>query len=301
MIVINRTYSIYCHTNTINGNQYIGMTGLKLNERFSNGEGYKECTYFYRAIKKYGWDAFETDVLFEGLTFEDAEQVERDTIEILNTMSPNGYNLQSGGGVNRYFAQETRDKMSRSQKGKVLSEEHKLKIGEAHMGRVVSLETRDKLRQANLGKVLSEGHKQAISDGLKNNPNRKLASKSINQYDLEGNLVGKWESASQASRELKFCRRSIGKVCGGEQFTSNGYIWRFTNDDSEIDLDEILENYKPSMKSVKLFDLDGNLLSKWNSHTELANYIGSSTSAVSKNIQYNRKTFMKEYRLEGCD
>ena len=70
-------YKIYLHRNAINGKVYVGMTKEKLSRRFRNGDGYKRCTYFYRAISKYGWDSFETEVLYKDLNFDDACQMER--------------------------------------------------------------------------------------------------------------------------------------------------------------------------------------------------------------------------------
>ena len=34
-----RRYKVYCHTNKINGKQYIGVTSQPLHRRFRNGEG----------------------------------------------------------------------------------------------------------------------------------------------------------------------------------------------------------------------------------------------------------------------
>lgn len=73
---MDKEYCIYCHTNKINGKKYIGQTRQELNRRFRDGEGYKECPKFYNAIKKYGWDNFEHEVLFEHLTLEEANQKE---------------------------------------------------------------------------------------------------------------------------------------------------------------------------------------------------------------------------------
>ena len=48
-------YCVYKHT-TPNNKVYIGITCKDPNSRWRNGEGYATQKYFYKAIKKYGWD-----------------------------------------------------------------------------------------------------------------------------------------------------------------------------------------------------------------------------------------------------
>ena len=62
-----RDYKVYVHT-APNGKRYVGITRQKLNRRWRYGEGYKRCVYFYKAIKKYGWDNITHQVLVDGLT-----------------------------------------------------------------------------------------------------------------------------------------------------------------------------------------------------------------------------------------
>ena len=62
------SWTIYKHTNKINGKIYIGQTHYKnVNERFKNGLGYKRSdgkySYFWEAIQKYGWNNFSHEIL----------------------------------------------------------------------------------------------------------------------------------------------------------------------------------------------------------------------------------------------
>ena len=72
------------------------------------------------------------------------------------------------------ISDETRKKMSESQKGRTLSEETRKKISEAKKGRIFSAETRKKLSEAKKGRVtwnkgltLSEEHRRKISEAMK--------------------------------------------------------------------------------------------------------------------------------------
>jgi predicted GIY-YIG superfamily endonuclease len=94
-----RSYIVYKHTNRKNGKVYIGITCQTPERRWQKGAGYAG-TYFGNAIKKYGWDAFEHEVLEEGL--EEEKACERERMLIVQYHSNNhkyGYNLSGGGEV----------------------------------------------------------------------------------------------------------------------------------------------------------------------------------------------------------
>ena len=61
---------IYIHRNKINGKVYVGQTIQRVvTDRFGkDGRNYKGSPKFWAAIKKYGWDAFETTILPEVYT-----------------------------------------------------------------------------------------------------------------------------------------------------------------------------------------------------------------------------------------
>lgn len=96
----NKTYCVYIHTNKQNGKVYIGQTkfGDEPNKRWRNGEGYKMSVRFYQAIKKYGWDGFEHQIIETGLTQDEANRLEELLIlQFDSTNFANGYNAKSGG------------------------------------------------------------------------------------------------------------------------------------------------------------------------------------------------------------
>ena len=106
------SYIVYMHENKINSKKYIGITKTSIKKRSNNGEGYKGCTKFYKAIKKYGWKNFKHKILFKGLIKEEAEIKEQELIKLYNTQTE-GYNIANGGSVNS-ITDEIKDKISKS-------------------------------------------------------------------------------------------------------------------------------------------------------------------------------------------
>ena len=55
---------------------------------------------------------------------------------------------------------------------------------------------------------------------------RQRCSKPILQYDMYGNFIREWESASQAGRELGIDSTSIREVCNGKYRHAGFYVWK---------------------------------------------------------------------------
>ena len=108
-------------------------------------------------------------------------------------------------------------------KGKKLSEETKIKIGKAAKGRKLSDETRKKMSAAQKGKKLSEEHRIKMIETLKNGK----CSKSVLQYDLNGNFISEFPSTREIQRQFGFVNQSISACCLGKLKQAYGYIWKY--------------------------------------------------------------------------
>ena len=111
---------IYKITNCINQKSYIGLTINDVETRFkkhksmiySNG-----CSALYEAFKKYGVENFIIETICFSSNKKELMNLEKHYISELNTLSPNGYNLTSGG-ENCKVTDETKKKISKSLKGR---------------------------------------------------------------------------------------------------------------------------------------------------------------------------------------
>lgn len=123
------TYCVYAHTNKINGKKYIGITCQKPEARWGvDGSRYlyeddRTRSAFAEAIRKYGWENFTHEVLFEGLTEVDAKAKEKELIACYRTYigfeDCKGYNMTLGGdGAALYETEEERQAAIRASKKK---------------------------------------------------------------------------------------------------------------------------------------------------------------------------------------
>ena len=67
-------------------------------------------------------------------------------------------------------------------------------------------------------------HNERIAKTL---TNRKDLSKSVLQYDKQGNLIKEWCSLMEVERQLGFANGNISKCCNGRRKTANGYVWKY--------------------------------------------------------------------------
>jgi group I intron endonuclease len=123
-------FLIYKHTSP-SGKSYIGLTSKTINERFAGHcvQAFSQDAqnHFHQAIRKYGRDAFESEILIENIeTFEEAAKLEIEFISKFNTFEA-GYNMTKGGrglnGCTRFFDEQWRKNMSEAAKGRKHSDE----------------------------------------------------------------------------------------------------------------------------------------------------------------------------------
>ena len=134
-------YLVYKHTNKINNKVYIGITSRHAKERCgNNGINYKSSPYFYSAIQKYGWDNFNHEILFTGLTKDDACNKEIELIAFYKSSDKSfGYNMTTGGECCR-MTEEAKQKLSKALMGNKngfgnpCSKEKAEKISKAQLG-----------------------------------------------------------------------------------------------------------------------------------------------------------------------
>ena len=225
-------YTVYMHK-TPSEKVYIGITKQKPVKRWLHGEGYQKQSYFYNAIQKYGWDNIDHIVLCSGLTREQAEEKEKELIELYKSNDrEHGYNIENGGRVNK-MSDETRKKLKIANLGKHPSQETREKfraiqterwknpeyrrhqsekrLGKTawNKGRTTPEETREKQRQRKIGRYTGKDH---------------WNSKPVINHDT-GEI---YESIGMASKTLgKKNGSKIVSVCKGQRRTAYGFRWAY--------------------------------------------------------------------------
>lgn len=225
-------YSVYMHT-TPSGKVYIGITKQKPCDRWLNGKGYQKQEYFYNAILKYGWKNIKHEVLFEGLTKEEAEQKEIELIKKYDsTNRDKGYNREFGGFANTP-SQETIEKIRKANTGKKHKKETCEKLRELEKARWKNpeyrrnqSEKRKGIEPWNKGKATSDEAKakqRAAKLGKYKGADHWNSKRVIN---LDTGKI--YESFGQIAEELQITNAThIVEVCKHKRPTAYGSRWAY--------------------------------------------------------------------------
>ncbi len=125
---------IYCITNTINNEKYIGATTKTVEKRYKQHLNYAKndrnngCTCIKNAIQEYGEEHFTVETLLI-CNIKQLDFYENNFINLYNTIVPNGYNLKTGGNLGSKHCEETKRKIGNAHKEKILNEETRVLIG----------------------------------------------------------------------------------------------------------------------------------------------------------------------------
>jgi group I intron endonuclease len=219
--------------------------------------------YLANAIRAHGWESFETSVICE---VPNEELDEREILEIRerNTIAPNGYNLDGGGGSNKVVHQISREKMRKSQLGRKHPDEIKNKIAVAqtgernHMyGKVFTEEHREKLR----GSTSSTYDRSTIAEEDK--PNKR----EICQYTHEGVFIKTYESILKAADSMGVDRTAISNCCRGKSKKSCGFIWKYKDPETYV---------------INQYTLEGRFIKSFENIKTACEATGSSQSSIGK-------------------
>lgn len=206
-------YTVYIHTNKTNNKKYVGLTKQDVLKRWENGQGYRFCTLFDKAIKKYGWENFSHDIIATGLTEVEACDLEKKMIKELRTCDPEyGYNIFEGGNSS-HQTEDTKRRISAKQKGIKKPDEVAKKMQAAQQ----NPEVKEKIRMALIGKKRPEWACEKLRG--------KKRQHKCPVVCIETGVV--YESRRAAARATGACPSAIKKCCDGKGRSSGGFTWKY--------------------------------------------------------------------------
>lgn len=253
------------------GRIYVGST-VNIKQRWNSYKQYKckDQPKIYNSLIKYKAENHIFEVVWEGSVFE---MYKYETLigwgfNVLESENLN-LTLPQLGNIYSCVSQETKNKIGKFHKGKILSEETKNKIkiskenitqetrnkmSESAKGKIVTNEVRENMRLGQTGKKhtletkkkmslwqigkkhsqitknkISEAHKGKKFSKERIDKFSKSRMKPIIQYSLNNTFIKEWESAKTAGEELKIDSSSILKCCKNKLITAKKFKWKYKN------------------------------------------------------------------------
>lgn len=295
-MIIANNYYIYKHTNLINGKVYIGQTCNSPEKRFGkNGNGYKGCRYFYRAIEFYEWHNFKHEILETNLTHEEADVFEQKYIKkYKSNVSDYGYNLEGGGKYS---------KVDVTRKCKHEDEIIKYwfypkKIAQYDLtGNIIKVWKNTKTVSDELNITFSRiteccrgKTKKCGKYIFRYIVNNKLQHKIdglfiIGQYSLNGKFIKAWNFASDIENELGIKANYILECCDNKRDNVNDFIFTKIYDSKNIP-QEI-----NACKVYKRYDKNGIYIDSFSSLNAIRDKLNINPYNISRCISGKQRTY----------
>ena len=207
---IPRKLGIYKLTNMINNKIYIGKSN-NLYKRISNYKYASHNQVICYAIKKYGWENFDVEIL------QDYDNTDNNTLLALETAFIDYFNSTDKNiGYNICL-------FSNDRTGIKVSKETKLKLSQINIGKYLGN------KSGTFGRKHTEEEKQKMKIA-RAKQDRTSTKKSIRQIDLKTNqLIKIWDCASNASKFL--IGRPTAHItdnCRGRIKSAYGFKWEYS-------------------------------------------------------------------------
>lgn len=279
-------YIVYKTTNLINNKIYIGVHRTDIDRAdpyigcgIYSDKCIKKKYLFHKAVAKYGYKNFKRETLFEYPDTEEGKlQAYKKEAELVNReflKRKDVYNSCLGGKVPSSVWE--RSVVQYDLQGNFIKVWNS--ISEA-----TEIAPSQSISECCINKTYSKNWQWRYYDGNTDNIEpAKLVTKVVYQFDLQGNFIAYYKSASEAERITGVDHRSISMCCNNIRSHGSGFYWSFKK----------RFEYKPKHSNtpipVACYTDDGTFIKSFDSIAEGARYYNLEKSSIRNCIQGKSK------------
>ena len=268
--------------------------GKGTRNRYKNRK--RENRFFTHMVNKHDCDSL---ILKDGLTEQEAFDLEKVMIEHYRTENTRLTNVQDGGeqppvhygtrpewwvskmrdGIIKYNAEHPEKAADSSRRMKRFL---RTKEGKAFMEKSIKSRQTQEFREECSKRVQrfcrSDEYRKKLSDATKayyakhgtgrfdgaNNHN----AQAIQQYDKDGNFIKEYSTITEASKATGTCLSKITAVAKGKRKTAGGFVWKYSSDKGISFNHKNIVYKKQGCKPIVQYDLSGNVVAEYASIAE---------------------------------
>ena len=308
---MERISGIYCIENKTTNKKYIGKS-VDIYERWRQHKIHLNGNCHHNRHLQNAWNKYGSNDFLFYIIEQCDESVLNDKevfyIQEYRTLDDAyGYNLTCGGDGGNTLINYTEDefneyckKRSRILKGKLpfgedsssakLTNDEVLKIIDCLLNgeHICDISRKFNISNSTIFDIYRHATWRHLTDGI-NFPKTQKAlgrtSKSVDQYDLDGNFIRSFRNARDVENELGICYKQISQVCNGVKRMSHGFVFRFSGD--SFDKYEIKKKPHPGMRKIDQYNLDGTYIKTYDSIADAEKEYN--TQAIGTALRDNRE------------
>lgn len=299
---MKRTFFIYKLT-APNGKVYIGQT-YNINRRFAcyRNLSIKGQPKIYNSIKKYGWENFKKEILFDGVV--DQSEIDKIETEYIEQFRSIGLNIsligQGGNGLQGKDHPMSKRVLQISLDFDIVNEYESIsdaaKSTNTNMSCIgLSCRTGNPKSNGFYWRFKNDYNKQDLINLLNKPP---VGSIPIYQMDKYRNIIKKWDSQSDASKSLQINQANIWRVLVGEGYLAGGFCWCYVSDYENGSLPQF--KYKKRGRPITVKNLSGQILYYFESINQTCEELKVDKSSVIRQLKrkvLNPKKYLYEYTI----
>jgi hypothetical protein len=232
---------VYLHVHRESRKCYIGITIMRSRQRWTRGVGYRHNRRFGNAIKRYGWDAFDSYILAFCDDRDRLDQAEIDAITAAGGhKSKFTYNLTPGGDI---VAENDKPIIGVSLK---TGEAFNFKGG-ADAARCIGLKNPDMpMAVARKERTSVANWWFRFEDDFESKPPevwgedlrvaavKEKKSKAVIAIKIATTEKTEFPSTAEAARQLSMSQQDVATVASGNQLSANGWWFKYRGDAREM-------------------------------------------------------------------
>lgn len=221
---------IYCFTNKLNGKKYVGQSKqlnrryhLHINAAFNNDKAKNDSSIFHQALRKYGVENFNYEIL-EECSIDELDEKEKYWINKLQShVLEHGYNITYGGRNYTKPFYFTTEEILHYWNDLHLTVTQIYKQYGASGQRIREQLLSLGITKEEIGQRTYEKRLEIIKKGVKKR------RKKINQYDLDNNYITSFNSLAEAAKAVHGSPGNISCAAtgNGKSKTAYGYKWKY--------------------------------------------------------------------------
>lgn len=285
------------------GKVYIGITG-NIRNRFRIYQNKQKPLYkqhkLCKSILKYGFDSFKKEIIYEGLTIEEAYSREIEEIKKYKDQKIS-LNISDGGPIGKTYQIPV---IQLTINNEYVKEWECAQYAEYALGIL-----RGRIRAAISQRLYYSGgylwidKKNYIKGILPIRKHRPVIKRPIVCMDMCYNVVNEYKSVNDAAKKLNYSQGVLQSCLQREKKSAKGYLWCYKEEyiNGNLPCNIILQSSELNKIPIMQYDKEGNFIAEYKCMADAVKSTGLNKTTIYRILNGKIKSRKNEWRYKYPD